>query len=92
MEEVIVDIPTAETAQPWEPPVVEEPKAPEGSAADVFFLQYAVCILLLTALLLLRLCDESAYRSVTGAFRTQSDAPDLPWAAAFIEFVRNLWR
>lgn len=91
MEEVIVEIPEE---QHWEPPVLtkeaenEEPSSP----ADVFFMQYAVCILVLTALLVLRLCDQSAYTSVTDTFREQTSAPDLPWTQQLIALVGSLWK
>lgn len=92
MEEVIVEIPEE---QRWEPPVLtEETPAPEehSSPADVFFMQYAVCIIVLTTLLILRLCDNAAYTSVTDTFREQSSAPDLPWTQALIDLVGSLWK
>ena len=92
MEQVIVDIP--KEAETWEPPVLRtETPEPETqpSAADVFFMQYAVCILVLTALLILRLCDQNAYADVLGTFRAQSAAPDLPWTDALVTFVGSLW-
>lgn len=91
MEQIIVDIPKEET---WEPPVVRKEDIPEehASAADVFFMQYAVCILVLTAAFLLRLLDGEAYSGVTAAFREQSAAPDLPWTNALISLVTNLWK
>lgn len=91
MEQVIVDIPKEET---WKPPVLREEDIPEDhtSAADVFFMQYAVCILVLTAVLFLRLLDQSACSSVVGTFREQSAAPDLPWTDALISLIAGLWK
>ena len=94
MEQVIVDIPQVQDEPKWTPPAVElqeEPGERVQSAADVFFMQYAVCILLLTALLLLRLCDREAGDSVTAAFRAQSSAPDAPWVTQFMALIGGLW-
>lgn len=90
MDEVIVEIPEE---QHWEPPVLTKSEEPEehSSAADVFFMQYAVCIFVLTALLILRLCDQSAYTAVTDTFREQSSAPDLPWTQQLMALVGSLW-
>ena len=63
-----------------------------GGPADVFFMQYAVCILVLTALLVLRLCDQNAYTAVTDTFREQTSAPDLPWTQQLIALVGSLWK
>lgn len=91
MDQVIVDIP--KEAEAWEPPVLrtEEETPRTESAADVFFMQYAVCILVLTALLILRLCDQNAYSGVIDTFRSQSDAPDLPWTDALLSLIAGLW-
>ena len=82
----------------WEPPVIEAPAAEESaaheepqSAADIFFMQYVICILLLTTLLLLRLCDEGAFQDVTQTFRTQTQAPTLPWVESLLAMVSDLW-
>ena len=94
MEQVIVDIPQVQDEPKWTPPAVElqeEPGERVQSAADVFFMQYAVCILLLTALLLLRLCDREASEGVTAMFRVQSSAPDAPWVTQFMALIGGLW-
>ncbi len=90
MDEVIVEIPEE---QHWEPPVLTKAEEPEdhSSPADVFFMQYAVCILVLTALLVLRLCDQGAYSTVTETFREHSSAPDLPWTAQLAALAGSLW-
>ena len=92
MEEVIVEIPEE---QHWEPPVLmeSEPEPTERSSpADVFFMQYAVCIIVLTTLLILRLCDHDAYTSVTDTFREHSSAPDLPWTQSLMDLAGGLWK
>ncbi|MBR3630897.1 MAG: hypothetical protein IKN55_10590 [Oscillospiraceae bacterium] len=92
MEKVIVEIP--EDRDTWEPPVLktaEVTEPPKQSAADVIFAQYIVCVLLLTAMLLLRVYDETAFDQVTGLFRSRSGAPSEPWAAAVAAVVQGLW-
>ena len=100
MDNVIVEIPEGET---WEPPalteaqpVAEEPPEPApsaapDSAADVFFMQYAVCILLLTALLAVRLFDESVFHSTMETFRTRTQSPAEPWVTELFRFIGSLW-
>ena len=91
MDEVIVEIPEEKE---WQPPVLTKTEAPEdhSSPVDIFFMQYAVCILVLTALLVLRLCDQGAYASVTDTFRERSSAPDLPWTDQLISLAGSLWK
>ena len=45
-----------------------------------------------TALLVLRLCDQGAYASVTDTFRERSSAPDLPWTDQLISLAGSLWK
>ncbi|MBR1459978.1 MAG: hypothetical protein IJ595_11450 [Oscillospiraceae bacterium] len=93
MEETIVQIPQ-ETQEGWQPPVIEKrlaEKVHAGSAADVFFMQYTVCILLLTAVLVLRLLDDAAYTEVADTFARRTAAPDTGWAAAALDYIRTLW-
>lgn len=96
MEDVIVEIP-AEEAE-WQPPVLKTelreehpPKESGQSAADVFFMQYVICILLLTLLLVVRLYDEALFKSVTDTFQARTHAPSEPWAEELILMVRGLW-
>ena len=80
MDEVLIEIPEE---QCWQPPVLREgtTEKPESqsSPADVFFMQYAVCIIMVTVLLLLRLLDQSAYLTVAGTFREHCAAPAPAW-------------
>lgn len=96
MEDVIVEIP-AEEAE-WQPPVLktevreEQPETGSGqSVADVFFMQYVICILLMTLLLVVRLYDEALFRSVTDTFQARTHAPSAPWAEELLLMVKNLW-
>ncbi|MBR7039629.1 MAG: hypothetical protein IKI21_10340 [Oscillospiraceae bacterium] len=91
MEEVIVEIPE-EDGSGWQPPTIEKRPAGEAPCAgDVFFMQYIVCILLLTAVLVLRLFDREAFAAVAETFRTRTEAPDAAWAAACVQTVAQLW-
>lgn len=92
MEKVTVEIP-AHPEGVWAPPVLhgEPPEEKPQSAADVFFAQYVVCILLLTLLLVLRLYDEGAFVQVTETFRSRTAAPSEAWAEAAAAAVRSLW-
>ena len=100
MDNVIVEIPEGET---WEPPalteaqpVAEEPPEPApsaapDSAADVFFMQYAVCILLLTAVLVLRVLDASTFGNTLETFRNNTACPDEPWVTGLFRYIGSLW-
>lgn len=95
MEDVIVEIPQA-AKDTWIPPVLtEKPQEEHGrvqSTADVFFMQYMICILLLTLLLVIRLYDEGVFTEVAENFRNSTAAPSEPWAESFLTMVRNLWK
>lgn len=98
MEDVIVEIPQPSEETPWEPPVLKT-EVHEGkpekkdvqSAADVFFMQYVICILVLTLLLVIRLYDEELFRDVTNTFSERMHAPSVPWAENLVQTVRGLW-
>lgn len=96
MEDVIVEIPVQTEETEWQPPVLrteerkERPESPR-SAADVFFMQYVICILVLTLLFVVRLYDEALFRDVTETFREQTHAPSEPWAEELMLLVKGLW-
>lgn len=92
MEHVTVEIP-AHPEGGWEPPVLRgEPVQEEPqSTADVFLAQYAVCILLLTVLLILRLYDDGTFAQVAETFRSRTTAPSEAWAEAAAAAVKGLW-
>ena len=54
-------------------------------------MQYTICILLLTAVLVLRLLDDAAYTEVADTFARRTAAPDTGWAAAALDYIRTLW-
>ncbi len=97
MDAVMIEIPDAAPDGRWEPPVIthgqcSKPHRAEGSGwADVLFAQYTVCILLLTAALVLRLEAPQSYAQITAAFAAGITAPDEVWVHALIERARTLW-
>ena len=92
MEEAMVEIPGTEAENGWQPPVVKAaPEAPPCPAADVFFMQYAVCILLLTAVLVLRVLDAGAFGNTMETFRDHTACPDEPWVTGLFWYIGSLW-
>lgn len=97
MDAVMIEIPDAVSDGSWEPPVIShrqcsKPQHTDRSSwADVFFAQYTVCILLLTAVLVLRLEASQTYAQIITAFAADITAPDEAWVHALIERARTLW-
>lgn len=93
--DVILEIPgqtqdeSGETA--WQPPVLRHAEPSEKirsrSCADVFFMQYVICIFLLTILFAVRLYDESIFQNTVHLFETYSHAPTESWLAGFLELI-----
>lgn len=94
-DQVILEIPgqieheNGETE--WQPPVLrhaeESEKIRSRSCADVFFMQYVVCIFLLTILFAIRFYDEDIFQNTVHLFETHSHAPTIPWLAGFLEWI-----
>ena len=100
MQDVSVNIPEYQEEEGWQPPVItefvpeEDEQAPEKiqSVADVFFMQYIGCIIILTVLLIVRILDEPTFRNTTEIFLNYSRMPSETWAVQAVEAIRNLWR
>ncbi len=101
MQDVSVEIPEYQEEEGWQPPIItefapedeEDEQAPEKiqSVADVFFMQYIGCIIILTALLIVRILDEPTFRHTTELFLNYSRMPSETWAVQAVEAIRNLW-
>ena len=95
-EDTILEIPERTEEEPgWQPPVLTKAEIPENphsqSCADVFFVQYIICILLLTALFAVRLYDANVFRDTVNLFDERSHADSEPWILHLIELVKSLW-
>lgn len=79
----------------WQPPVLKKAELTEKkhlqSCADIFFMQYVVCILILTALFAVRIYDESIFQNTVNLFESYSHAPSEPWVEQLISLVKSLW-
>ncbi len=96
MEETIIEIPEQKTEGTWEPPILSHREASQRpgkqqSCADVFFAQYVICILLLTAVFLIKLYEPKLYETILEQFTVQISAPDEEWAARFMEYLKSKW-
>lgn len=92
MEETVMEIPERTKGEEWQPPVLKRQRTDsQQSMADVFFVQYAVCILLLTVLFVIRLCDEEMFRTILVQFRTRTHAGTEEWILQLAEFLHQLW-
>ncbi|MEE5992000.1 MAG: hypothetical protein V3G42_02025 [Oscillospiraceae bacterium] len=101
MQDVSVNIPEYQEDEGWQPPMITEfapeetdEQAPEKiqSVADVFFMQYIGCIIILTVLLIIRILDEPTFRHMAELFLNYSRMPSETWAVEAVEAIRNLWR
>ena len=98
-EDVILEIPEQENSendelQEWTPPVLRKVKIPvrkQQSCADVFFIQYVVCIVILTILFSVRLWDEQSFQNAVQEFVQGIHADSEPWVLSFIVWVKSLW-
>ena len=76
----------------WQPPVLRHAEPSEKirsrRCADVFFMQYIICIFLLTILFAVRFYDESVFQNTVHLFETYSHAPSEPWLVEFLESIK----
>ena len=96
-EEIILEIPEQnqeeEDASEWIPPVLKKAEIPhkKQSCADVFFIQYIICIVILTVLFSVRLWDVQSFQNAVKQFEMHTHADSLPWVLDIIERVKQLW-
>ena len=98
-DEVILEIPEVPESQEdgaeWQPPVLKKAELSEKkqlqSCADIFFMQYIICILILTALFAIRIYDESIFQNTVNLFENYSHAPSEIWVEELINWLKNLW-
>ncbi len=94
-EEVILEIPEQNPEEPaeWIPPVLKKAESAEKkqSCADVFFIQYLVCIIVLTILFSVRLWDGQSFQNAVTLFNDRIHAESAPWMLELLEWVKQLW-
>ena len=91
-EQVVVEIPPQEEEGTWTPPVLRHTQGRPGqSCADIFFVQYAACVLMLTALFVIRLYDAAAFDGAVDSFRQQTQAPSETWMDSLMQLAASLW-
>lgn len=95
MEETVIEIPEAAPEEGWQPPVLTQQKSEKPpkiqSCADVFFIQYVVCILLLTAVFAIRYYDRALCDSMLTGFQEQTHAPTEVFVTELIAFLQSQW-
>ncbi len=95
MEETVIEIPEAGEEEGWQPPVLTHRKPDKlpkkRSCSDVFFIQYVICILLVTAFFAIRLYDKSLGDSVLEEFRVHTHTADAPFVGWLAAFFQNQW-
>ncbi len=95
MEETIVEIAEASPEEGWQPPTLTHQHAqkPHGSqtCADVFFIQYIVSVLLLTAVFVIRYYDASLCERMLTEVGQQTHAPTEACITALIDLLRSNW-
>lgn len=95
MEETIIEIPQTDPEEGWQPPVLThaEPdkKRKEQRYSDVFFIQYVICLLLVTAIYVICLLDGTCFERITQHFLELTHAPAPAWITEAFTFIQNLW-
>ena len=93
-EDVILEIPEENASEEWTPPILKKSEIPvkkHQSCADVFFIQYVVCIVILTVLFSVRLWDEQSFQNAVNQFVQAIHAESAPWVLSLIAWVKELW-
>ena len=91
-EDVILEIPEQNDYEEWTPPVLKKVEiSKHQSSADVFFIQYVVCIVILTVLFSVRLWDEQSFQNAVNQFVQAIHAESAPWVLSLIAWVKELW-
>ncbi len=95
MEETKIEIPEITEESGWQPPIIQQEKTKRRQktqhCTDVFFVQYVICILLLTGLFAVKIYNESLFSGLLTQFCSQTQAPSEPWAQAAAEQLQDLW-
>ncbi len=96
MPETIIEIPDLQQGENWVPPVIMEQTdsfapAQKRSCIDIFFAQYAICIILITVVLLLRLLDPISAAEAESRFVSAITQPDASWVRTLAEALSSLW-
>lgn len=92
MEETCVQIPESNLEDGWQPPVLEKRRTnKKDRCSDIFFAQYAACILLVTGLLTLRVWDDALYSRLVERFCAETAAPSEIWAEEAAGYLQTLW-
>lgn len=88
MDETIIEIPQPDTQEGWQPPTLtQNPDAKPRDTqrvSDVFFIQYVICLLLITAFFTARCFAPEYTADAAQAFLAHTHAPDAPPAAALL--------
>lgn len=96
MEETVIEIPEASPEEGWQPPVVTSreigPQTKIQRYTDVFFIQYVVCMLLVTAFLVINLLDRSLGDSLGQTFLSRCHAPTNEQISELFLFLQNQWK
>ncbi len=95
MEETVIEIPSSDSEEGWQPPVLTH-KIPEKppklqSCTDVFFMQYVICILLVTAVFVIRYYDSGLCETTMQNFLAWTHAPTERVLTELIAYLQNQW-
>lgn len=95
MEETIIEIPQTDPEEGWQPPVLAhaEPdkRRKQQRYSDVFFIQYVICLLLVTGVYIIRLLDGTCFERITQLFLDLTHMPTMMWITEAFAFIQNLW-
>lgn len=96
MEEIRIEIPQeTEENGTWQPPVLTKAE-PSGrksmqNCADVFFMQYVLCVLIVTAVLTIRFFNAPLYETLITQFCAHTQSPTESAVEQVIALVQAQW-
>ncbi|MBQ7012505.1 MAG: hypothetical protein IJN11_01120 [Oscillospiraceae bacterium] len=98
MEETIIEIPQDESGS-WQPPVLTHAETQKRGRtrkseriADIFLIQYALCILFMTAVFTIRCVDPAWCDAMTEQFLSQMHSPDAAIAEQAAAIMEDAWK
>ncbi len=95
MDETIIEIPEADPEEGWQPPVLTqehtEPPRSSQRVSDVFFIQYVICLLVITAFFTVRCFAPDLAQNALDSFFTNTHAPSEAFAEALLAHLQSRW-
>ncbi len=95
MDETIIEIPEADPEEGWQPPVLtqEHSEVPRSAqrVSDVFFIQYVICLLVITAFFTVRCFAPELAQNALDGFFSHTHTPTEAFAESLLARLQSAW-